>query len=313
MSMKRMIGSRITLIVALTLAVCSTIKGQTAAPSPTPAATPPPSDIFIVDVRNKNGELKLGQPKKITDLPVYNNQPFFLDGHTILYTSFRNQQTDIYRYDTRTGKTTQVTNTPESEYSPTLMPDGKNISVVRVEADGAQRLWKFPLAGGAPSLILENVKPVGYHHWIDDHTLALFILGGPGKPNFLEIFDLSAGKSEFVTENPGRVIRKIPNQKNFSFVHKVAKDHWEIKSYDFRVHTTASLIATLPAVEDYAWLPDGKLLMAKDSKIFAVVPQTDDKWKEVANYLIGGVTKITRIAVSPNGDRIAIVGVQTGK
>ena len=308
-----MIGSRITLIVAITVAVFSTIKGQTALPSPTPSATPPPSDIFIIDVRNKDGELKLGQPKKITDLPVYNNQPFFLDGHTILYTSFRDKQTDIYRYDIRTGQTTQVTNTPESEYSPTLMPDGKNISVVRVEADGTQRLWKFPLAGGAPSLILENVKPVGYHHWIDDHTLALFILGGAGKPNFLEIFDLSTGKSEFVTENPGRVIRRIPNQKNFSFVHKVAKDHWEIKSYDFRVHTTASLVATLPGVEDYAWLPDGKLLMAKDSKIFAVTPLTAAKWTEVANYLIGGVTKITRIAVSPSGDRIAIVGVLTKK
>jgi hypothetical protein len=287
---------------------------QTATPSPS-SPTPPPSDIFIVDIRKQDGELKLGQPKKITDLPVYNNQPFFMpDGHTILYTSFRDKQTDIYRYDIRTGQTTQVTNTPESEYSPTLMPDGKNISVVRVEADGkTQRLWKFPLAGGAPSLILENVMLVGYHHWIDDHTLALFILGGAGKPNFLEIFDMRSGKSEFVTENPGRVIRKIPNQKNFSFVHKVANDHWEIKSYDFRVHTTASLIATLPGVEDYAWLPDGKLLMAKDSKIFAVAPLTAAKWTEVANYLIGGVTKITRIAVSPSGDRIAIVGVQTGK
>src|SRR5689334_4624857 len=126
MSTKRMRGSRITLIVAITLAVFPTIKGQTASPSPTPSAAPPASDIFIVDVRKVNGELKLGQPKKITDLPVYNNQPFFLDGHTILYTSFRDKQTDIYRYDIRTGKTTQVTNTPESEYSPTLMPDGKN-------------------------------------------------------------------------------------------------------------------------------------------------------------------------------------------
>jgi Tol biopolymer transport system component len=48
----------------------------------------------------------------------YNNQPSFLpDGKTVLYTSFRNGQTDIYRYDLSTGKTTQVTNTTESEYS----------------------------------------------------------------------------------------------------------------------------------------------------------------------------------------------------
>jgi len=303
---------RITGVLALVAAAFSANHAQT--PTPSPPATPPASDIFIVEVRKQDGELKLGQPKKITDLPVYNNQPFFMpDGHTILYTSFRDKQADIYRYDIRTGQTTQVTNTPESEYSPTLMPDGKNISVVRVEADGTQRLWKFPLAGGAPSLILENVKPVGYHYWIDDHTLALFILGGTGKPNFLEIFDMRTGKSEFVIDNPGRIIRKIPNQKNFSFVHKIANDHWEIKRFDLRVRTVSSMIATLPGVEDYAWLSDGKLLMAKDSKIFAVVPLTADRWKEIANYLIGGVTKITRIAVSPSGDRIAIVGVLTKK
>src|SRR5438046_7555234 len=191
------------------LSLCP-LHAQTPSPSPTP--TPPLSDIFVIDVKTKrSGELKFGEPKKITDFAGYNNQPFFMpDGHGILYTSIRNKQADIYRYDLRDEATTQITNTPESEYSPTLMPDRKNISVVRVEADGkTQRLWRFPLDGGAPSLILENIKPVGYHLWIDDHTLALFILGETGKSNFLEIFDTGTQKSEFVTENPGRVLRRI--------------------------------------------------------------------------------------------------------
>src|SRR5215831_541218 len=118
-------------------------RAQTPSPSPSPAATPPPSDIYIVDVRNEHNyktgtdTLKFGDPKKITDFAGYNNQPVFMpDGKSILYTSNRTKQTDIYRYDLETGRTTQVTNTPESEYSPTLMPDRKNISVVRVEADG---------------------------------------------------------------------------------------------------------------------------------------------------------------------------------
>src|SRR5437763_14119324 len=204
----------------VTLALSLTLRAQT--PSPSPAATPPSSDIFVVEVKTKldrktkTDELKFGEPKKITDFTGYNNQPFFLpDGQNLLYTSIRNKQADIYRYDLRTDATTQVTNTPESEYSPMLMPDRKNISVVRVEADGTQRLWRFPLEGGAPSLILENVKPVGYHLWIDDYTLALFVLGGSGKPNFLEIFEMRTQKSEFVVDNPGRVLRKIPNQNKF--------------------------------------------------------------------------------------------------
>ena len=298
----------------VTIAFFSAI-GCAQTPSSTPAATPPPGDIFIVELKTKldrktrTEELKFGEPKKITDFAGYNNQPFFMpDGQSILYTSIRNKQADIYRYGLSTETTTQVTNTPESEYSPTLMPDRKNISVVRVEADGkTQRLWKFPLEGEAPSLILENVKPVGYHLWIDDHTLALFILGETGKPNFLEIFDMRTQKSQFVTDNPGRVLRKIPNQNKFSFVHKIGDGNWEIKAFDLRTQTNASLIATLPGVEDYAWLPNGKLLMAKDSKLFAVVPLTGGKWAEVADFSKAGIKRITRIAVNANGSRIALV------
>ena len=286
----------------------STIRAQTSSPLPTP--TPPSSEIFLIDVKTKVRELKFSEPKKVTDFVGYNNQPSFMpDGHSILYTSIRNKQADIYAYDLRSGQTTQVTNTPESEYSPTLMPDGKNISVVRVEADGTQRLWKFPLAGGPPSLILENIKPVGYHLWIDDHTLALFILGLSGKPNTLQIVDTRTAKVEVVVENPGRILRRIPNQAKFSFVHKISDQNWQIKAFDLRTRTSASLIATLPGVEDYAWLPDGKLLMAKDSKLFAVVPLTGANWAEVADFSKRGIKRITRIAVNGNGRRIAMVGI----
>ena len=54
---------------------------------------------------------------------------------------------DIYRYDIASQAISQVTNTPEAEYSPTVTPDGRHISVIRVESDGTQRLvavrdWK---------------------------------------------------------------------------------------------------------------------------------------------------------------------------
>jgi dipeptidyl aminopeptidase/acylaminoacyl peptidase len=277
-------------------------------PSPSPTATPGFSDIFIVDIKNERGGMRFGQPVKITTFAGYNNQPSFLpDGRSVLYTSIRDKQADIYRYDLRSGATSQVTHTPESEYSPTLMPDGRNISVVRVEADGTQRLWKFPLAGGQPSLILEHIKPVGYHLWIDDHTLALFILGAKGQPNTLQIVDVPTEKAEVVAENPGRILRRIPHQNKFSFVHKISDREWTIKEFDLRTHTSASLTATLPGVEDYAWLPSGTLLMAKDSKVFSLVPLRGKTWEEIEDFSKTGLKGITRIAVSPKGDRIAII------
>ena len=281
-----------------------TALSQTPTPTPTPA--PPATDIFVIDLSTTpGGKLKLGQPVKITNWAGYNNQPSFLpDGQSIFYTSIRNKQADIYRYEIRSGVTAQVTNTPESEYSPTLMPDGKFISVVRVEADGTQRLWKFPLAGGEPSLILPHIKPVGYHLWIDDHTLALFILG---KPNTLELVDLRTGKEAVIAENPGRILRRIPSQNKFSFVHKVSDSEWVIREFNLRTRTSASLTPTLPGVEDYAWLPSGVLLMAKDSKLFALTPLSGEKWEEIGDLANAGLKSITRIAVSPKGDRIAIV------
>jgi len=277
---------------------------QTASPSPTPAAAPPASDIFIVELASRNGKMKLGLPVKINPSVGYNNQPSFTaDSQSILYTSIREKQADIYRYDIHGEVTTQVTKTPESEYSPTLMPDGKSISVVRVEADNTQRLWRFPLAGGEPSLILEKIKPVGYHWWLDDHTLALFILG---KPNTLQLVDTRTEKAETIAENPGRILRRIPHEKKLSFVHKVSDQEWIIKAYDLDSRKTTELIKTFSGVEDYAWTPAGDLLMAKDAKLY-VRKRSDWAWQEVADFSKAGLKAITRIAVSPKGDRIAFV------
>ena len=274
-----------------------------AAQTPTPSPTPPASDIFIIDLKSE-GKLKLGQPVKITNWVGYNNQPSFLpDGQSILYTSIRDKQADIYRYQIHGGATTQITNTPESEYSPILMPDGKSISVVRVEADGTQRLWKFPLPGGTPSLILEKIKPVGYHLWVDDYTLALFVLG---KPNTLQLVDLRTGKAEVIADNPGRILRRVPHEDKFSFVQKVSDQEWLIRTCDLKTRNIATFIKTFPGVEDYAWTPAGVLLMANGAKLFAR-KKTDWAWVEIADFSHAGLKSITRIAVSPKGDRIAVV------
>src|SRR5713101_803437 len=87
-------------VAILTLSVVAF--AQTASPSPTPA--PPASDIFVIEVTNHNGQMKLGEPKKITASVGYNNQPSFLsDGKSVLYASIRDKQADVYRYDIPSG------------------------------------------------------------------------------------------------------------------------------------------------------------------------------------------------------------------
>lgn len=288
------------------LAVARCVFGQTA---------PPSTDIFLVDVLKRGGQLALGTPTNITFRPGYDNQPLFTpDGKSLLFTSQREgEQTDIYRYDLATRFTAPITKTAESEYSPTVTPDEKSFSVIRVEADKTQRLWQFPLAGGTPALVLTNIKPVGYHVWLDANTLALFVLG---QPNTLQLVDVKSEKAEVLAQSIGRALHRIPGQPSqFSFVHKAEKEWW-VKAYDLKTRQTTNLIKTLPgspSSEDCAWLPNGTLLMAQGSNIYKWQRGKDADWQLIADLEASGVTNITRLAVNAKGDKLALVAQPPAK
>jgi hypothetical protein len=105
-------------------------------------AAPPSTDIYVVALSGRAGSLGAGGPVNATNREGYDNQPMFLrDGSGFFYTSIREDgQADIYRYDFSSRSSFRVTDTKESEYSATPTPDGKSLSVVRVEADSTQRL-----------------------------------------------------------------------------------------------------------------------------------------------------------------------------
>lgn len=300
-----------TTVLLLLLIVASHHTAAVTAQTPRPAAAAT-EDVFVVDVMSNNkGKLEFGQPANITNRAGYDNQPSFLpEGQGLLYTSMREgEQTDIYRYDFKTRETIRLTSTPEGEYSPTVMPGGKFFSVIRVEADKTQRLWKFPLAaGGAPDLVLPNIKPVGYHLWLDERTLALFILGAEGKPNTLQLVPTDMTFLDVVRVNIGRALHRIPRREAFSFVHKISPDEWLIKAFDLKTKRTTTLIKTLPGSEDLAWTPDGTLLMAQDARLFQWNPAAPAAgWQQIADFSAAGLKKITRLALSPKADRLAFV------
>jgi dipeptidyl aminopeptidase/acylaminoacyl peptidase len=266
----------------------------------------PSTDIFLLDLSSRKGLISPGQPRNITKRPGYDNQPMFsADGRSLFYTSIReDNQADIYLYDLAKEATRQITATKESEYSPTLTPDGKALSVIRVEADTSQRLWSFPLSGAPPSLILQNIKPVGYHLWLNQNSLLLFVLGQPAT---LQLVDARTEKAEKLADNPGRTLLAIPKQQKVSFVHKLSEREWLIKSFDLKSRQLSTLTKTLPGVEYFCWTPQGVLLMAKDAKLYQWDAQKPDSWQEVADLSAFGLKAISRLAVSPKGDKLALV------
>ena len=278
--------------------------------TPTPTPTPlPNTDIFVADLSNASGAPKLGPARRVTNWEGYDNQPSFTpDGADILYTSIRaDNQADTYRHRLADNSTARLTETAEAEYSPTVTPDGKFFSVVRVERDreATQRLWKFPLAGGqVATLVLERFKPVGYHVWADDRTLGLFILG---RPHTLQVVDARTGEYGIIATNIGRSLQRVPGTRKIAYVHKQGEGDWHIKEYDTRTHAKRTLAKTLAGSEDFAWTPDGTLLMAQGAKLYALRPGAGQDWREVADFTSDGLSEITRLSVSPRGDRLALV------
>jgi tricorn protease-like protein len=285
-----------------------------AAPQPA-AQAPPDTEVYLAPIKIANGAIEVGAAVDISNSRGYDNQPFFTpDGGAVLFTSVRGTgtQTDIYRYDIASKRVAQVTSTPESEYSPTVTPAGA-LSVIRVELDGnnTQRLWQFTLAGLDPKVVLENVKPVGYHAWADDHTLALFVLGQPAT---LQLADTKTGSARVIASDIGRSIQPIPGTgtREISFVQRERsgdKATLIIKKLNV---ATGDVAVLTPAVDgsteaDTAWAPDGTLLMAHGGILYAW-RAGQSSWKEVANLDRLSLKNVTRLAVSPKGDLLALVG-----
>ena len=270
---------------------------------------PPATDIYVADLRVSHRKVSVGTPVNVTARPGYDNQPFFLhDGTALLFTSVRDSQADIYRYNFSTKTSARVTATRESEYSPTLLPDGKGFSVIRVEADSTQRLWAFNLDGTAARLVLDSIKPVGYHAWADDHTLLLFVLG---TPSTLQIADARAPAAHgtVLARDIGRSLQKIPGRAAVSFVQRDSVNGNWLEQVDAATRQVTRIVKAPAGADFFVWTPEGIVLTASGTALYQWDPQQGGDWAKIADFAAAGLTDLTRLAISPRGDRIAIVAI----
>jgi len=262
----------------------------------------PTSEIFLAPFSMKDGVPVVGTPVNVSAHPGYNNQPSFMpDSRAMLFTSDRDGgQTDIYRLDLATRAVTRLTKTPESEYSATVI--GDRFSVIRVEADQTQRLWSFALDGSDPKVVIEALKPVGYHAWIDGTNLALFVLGSP---NALVHTDVKTQKSDTLARDIGRSLLPLPGKHGFSFVQRV-DSNFIVRALEWPSKTTRDVVAMPKGAQDLAWASKDVLLAGAGAQLLAWKTGTT-AWTPLA---VPGLSEISRLAISPDGKWIAIVAVK---
>ncbi len=280
-------------------------------PTPPNPASPSPTDIYLVPLGGGLATMKSSKPAPVSTVPGYDNQPFFSDdGSRILFAANRDgKQTDAFVFDRANGHVTQLTNTATNENSPTFIPGGGGaFSVVQSELDKTQRLWRFDAAGKNPQLILTDIKPVGYHAWIDADRVVLFVLGPPAT---LQIASVKTGKADIVATDVGRSLHRIPGTSLASFVHHEASGEYWVKQLDVTTRKIDPIVKAAPGSSDrdMAWMPDGAtILMSSGTKILSWTRgAAPAAWTEVFDAAAFKLGAITRLAVSPKGDAVAIV------
>ena len=151
----------------------------------------PNTEVYLMDLRRSSDGLVIEKPTNISNNQGYDNQPsFWADGESILYARNVEGQTEIARFYLGSGNTMIITNTfGGSEYSPTLMPDGR-ISSIRLDTTGLQLLYAYTFRG-LDEVLVPDLK-IGYHAWLNDNEIVAFVLGDPAT---MQIIDTRDGKA----------------------------------------------------------------------------------------------------------------------
>jgi len=252
------------------------------------------SEIILFDLKLKKGKVTLSNPKNITNHAGYDNQPsFHTDQPYIYYSSFNSEgRSDI---------------TNEREYSPTLTPDKQFLSCIIQRDNGAQDLGKYPVDGGEPSLIIDNLT-VGYHLWVDNSHLAMFILGAQGNPITLHFMRLPTKEDTVLATNIGRSLQKVAGERAFMFIQKGDSLN-KIMKFNTETSKVSEVASTIKKGEDIALTQKGHVITSDGTKLFFLVPRKYPRGWQPVEILQGSdlLKSVTRIAVSPKGDKIAVV------
>ena len=271
---------------------------------------PPKPEIYVADLSVFEGLHYLGPLQNVTTgTSSFDNQPMFTpDSRSLLYTTEYGDgdqvQTEIHRYYLSTRREVRITRTGDSEHSPMPIPGDRAFSAIRVEADATRRLWRFTMQGMDGEVLFRNLDVVAHHVWGNESTVLLYVLGSPPA---IRIADLTTGESEVVARGVGRSMNKIPNRNAWSFVERFSPGRAWINEVNIGTHEVRRIISTVGGGEFHAWTPEGVLLMAMGSHIYQWDPEVDEDWRRIAD-LGDLLLTVSRIAVSPDGSKIAIVG-----
>ncbi|BBN82937.1 hypothetical protein PA25_29220 [Pseudoalteromonas sp. A25] len=232
----------------------------------------------------------------LTSQDSYHNQPL-VTAKGVYFTQEVNEreqaQTDLFFYDFASGKSRNLTNTPVSEFSPTLYPHDEGLSSVVVEPDGKQKLWFYPFdTQQNATRIFDHIEPVGYHAWGVKDDLVMFILG---EPHTLQYTDTAGHLPSKIAKNIGRTLAFNEKKQIYSFTYNKNGQHW-FASFSAETQQVHDHFVMPAGVQDYTWLDDTHVAYAIGNRVYMrdfERPKAVSQWHNLSQYCD---TRISRLS-----------------
>ncbi len=269
----------------------------------------PETDIFLFDFNPQSDDAVLSNPVNISDRTGYDNQPFFTAaGDSILYSRSNGNQTDIYEYILSTAVHNRLTHSETSEFSPTPASDSKSISFV---SERNSSIWQAERGNeDDPRWVFQESgmqEPVGYFaRNVENGNILFWSRYGYS----VSLINSENGTYHYVSGNAVPATpHLIPGSNNFSFVHRQANESVWIKELNPETRAIRPLTPIVASNANYAWTPDGAIVQIEGTIVYSWQEKSESEWRVIADLSEYGIKSANRIAVSPDGKKIAVVGL----
>ena len=266
------------------------------------------TEVYLCDIQLEYDGLIASNFQNISNNAGYDNQPSFASNNQVLFAGHNQGQTDIALYNiSNKTKSWFHTKTSGGEYSPLQLPNLKTkVSAVRLDLDGLQRLYLYDTVSQGNTELIEGLQ-VAYYDFYDADTILAAVLSNGSLD--LVLSNLKSKQTDTILRNVGRSIHRVPNSKTMSYTALNEEKNQDL--YVLDIATMESFfVCQLPiGIQDYTWLNDSQILIGSGSKLYIYDTFLNSKWKEIADISEHNIKDISRLAVSPDSSKLAIVAV----
>ena len=268
----------------------------------------PSQNLWEVDLRGKPGSIA---ERFLTRGSSHDRQPTYSpNGETVLFSSNRTGNLDLWEISTRTGVLRRITDDPANDWDPAYAPDGKSI-VWSSSRNGHQEIWTARADGGSPRQVSNDGMDAENPVFLLDGQTILYLSWNPAKRGVWKIRVDGTGGRLFI---PGLNYTEVSPDGQYVVSLSTAGVIQTFRTsdgspVDFEIRNGGRL----------RWMPDGRgvaFIGLNDKGVPGVFVQDFVPGKDTSKTRrpLGGFDpdRITEtFGISPNGSRLAISSTES--